>query len=590
IESLKSSTRQSSVNGFVVINIPEEDVKTKQIILDPDDQPMWESAKTVAPTPISAIVRPDVDDKFVINSTHLKMIWENKFDGFLQTDPHDHVREFLAICDMFKYGETQSEAVKLLIFPHSFPDQAFQFLDDKVLFKLDWSTKSQNEHHQKSIAFTDGSNSNNDNSLFMENLEALTIKIDSQFQSLKEEMHEMRKNYNNHRGNNASENHMNDDTPMCERHEANYIQSEGYQNQNSHDLSPIPSEQTQTNNDSKKSLTKLNNDVKNDLKHFKICIRSMRTVHDKIFDRDDGKTIGVLPNKKSKIVNQEPQSKTDLEKSITKFLDGQRVTNMFFKNNVNDSYVSIPSLRMCTYGLCRLFWNIGIGIKLYEWAGNLVAPELMLDHHLLDRSRKYRSPVCWAEVGDVQLTGPEIIHETTKKIVKNLQRLQTARDRQRSYANVRRKPLEFQVGNHVMLKVSPRKGVIHFVKRGKLNPRYIRPFKILKRVGPVAYKLELPKELSNVHNTFHISNLKRCLSDESLVILMKELRLDYKLNFVEEPIEIMDREVKQLKKNRIPIIKVRWNSKRGPEFTWEREDQIRAKYPHLFSNITPASN
>ncbi|GJT73730.1 putative reverse transcriptase domain-containing protein [Tanacetum coccineum] len=107
---------------------------------------------------------------------------------------------------------------------------------------------------------------------------------------------------------------------------------------------------------------------------------------------------------------------------------------------------------------------------------------------------------------------------------------------------------------------------------------------------PVAYKLELPEELSNVHSTFHISNLKKCLSDESLVIPMKELRLDDKLNFVEEPVEIMDREVKQLKQSRIPIIKVRWNSKRGPEFTWEREDQIRAKYPHLFSNITPASN
>ncbi|GKC71619.1 putative reverse transcriptase domain-containing protein, partial [Tanacetum coccineum] len=198
--------------------------------------------------------------------------------------------------------------------------------------------------------------------------------------------------------------------------------------------------------------------------------------------------------------------------------------------------------------------------------------------------RKCRSPICWAEVRDVQLTGPEIIHETTEKIVQIQQRLQAARDRQRSYANIRRKPLEFQVGDRVMLKVSPRKGaevgdvqltgpeIIHETtkkivqirqrlqaardwQRRKLNPWYIGPFKILERIGPVAYKLELPEELSNVHSTFHISNLKKCLSDESLVIPMKELRLDNKLNFVEEPVEIMDREVKQLKQSRIPIIK-----------------------------------
>ncbi|GJW14442.1 hypothetical protein Tco_0018575 [Tanacetum coccineum] len=138
-----------------------------------------------------------------------------------------------------------------------------------------------------------------------------------------------------------------------------------------------------------------------------------------------------------------------------------------------------------------------------------------------------------AEVGDVQLTGLEIIYETTEKIVQIQQRLQAVRDQKRSYANMRRKPLEFQVGDRVMLKVSPRKGVIQFGKRGKLNPRYIGPFKILKRIGPVAYKLELPEELSNVHSTFHISNLKKCLSDESHVIPMKELRLDDKLNFIE---------------------------------------------------------
>ncbi|GJW93987.1 putative reverse transcriptase domain-containing protein [Tanacetum coccineum] len=170
--------------------------------------------------------------------------------------------------------------------------------------------------------------------------------------------------------------------------------------------------------------------------------------------------------------------------------------------------------------------------------------------------RKCRSPVCWAEVGDAQLTGPELIHETTEKIVQIKQRIQAARDRQKSYADVRRKPLEFQVGDRVMLKVSPWKGVVRFGKRGKLNPRYIGPFKVLAKVGTVAYRLELPQQLSRVHSTFHVSNLKKCLSDEPLAVPLDEIHIDDKLRFVEEPVEIMDREVKRLKRSRIPIIKV----------------------------------
>ncbi|GJY30019.1 putative reverse transcriptase domain-containing protein [Tanacetum coccineum] len=192
--------------------------------------------------------------------------------------------------------------------------------------------------------------------------------------------------------------------------------------------------------------------------------------------------------------------------------------------------------------------------------------------------RKCRSPVCWAEVGQVQLTGPELVQETMERIIQIKQRIQTARDRQKSYADLKRKPMEFQVGDKVMLKVSPWKGVVHFGKQGKLNPRYVRPFKVLKKVGAVAYKLELPQELSRVHNTFHVSNLKKCYSDDPLVVPL------------EEPVEIMDREVKQLRRSRVPIVKVRWNSRRGPEFTWEREDQFRKKYPHLFTKTAPSSS
>ncbi|GJY45073.1 putative reverse transcriptase domain-containing protein [Tanacetum coccineum] len=192
-------------------------------------------------------------------------------------------------------------------------------------------------------------------------------------------------------------------------------------------------------------------------------------------------------------------------------------------------------------------------------------------------------------VGDAQLTGPEIIRETTEKIIQIKHRLQALRDRQRSYADKRRKPLEFQVRDKVMLKVSPWKGVIRFGKRGKLNPHYIGPFKILAKVRTVAYRLELPEKLSRVHSTFHVSNLKKCLSDEPLAIPLDEIHVDDKLNFIEEPIEIMDREVKRLKQSRIPIVKVRWNSRRGPEYTWEREDQMQKKYPHLFANPESAS-
>ncbi|GKD65677.1 hypothetical protein Tco_1307785, partial [Tanacetum coccineum] len=166
--------------------------------------------------------------------------------------------------------------------------------------------------------------------------------------------------------------------------------------------------------------------------------------------------------------------------------------------------------------------------------------------------RKCRSPVIWAEIGGSSLIGPE------------------------------RKPLEFEVGDRVMIKVLHWKGDIRFGKKGKLAPRYVGPFEILERIGPVAYRLRLPKELSGVHDTFHVSNLKKCLADASLHVPLDEIKVDKTLRFVEEPVEIMDREVKSLKRSRILLVKVHWNSKRGPEFTWEREDHMKSKYPQLF--------
>nr|GFB03421.1 reverse transcriptase domain-containing protein [Tanacetum cinerariifolium] len=322
---------------------------------------MWESAKTVASNPSSAIIQLDVNDNIVVNTTHLNMIQEIKFDGYLRADPHDHICEFLAICNIFKYGKTQSEADKLLIFPFSLcdkaklwfnelneesitswdqmrrvfinrffppslsnrllleirnfsqlvcesltdawlrlknmfrkchgqgltkgaiiqifnhgldeptqgildviaggiflyksPNQDFQLLEDKVLFKHDWSTKSKTEHHQEYISFID-----TDNSRFMEKLKAM----DSQIISLNKELQDIHNKYNELREGNASKNHQNDDKPICERHEANYIRFEDYQNQDSHNSFSRQSHHDP--NDFEKSLTELNNDLKKILK------------------------------------------------------------------------------------------------------------------------------------------------------------------------------------------------------------------------------------------------------------------------------------------------------------------------------------
>ncbi|GKB71649.1 putative reverse transcriptase domain-containing protein [Tanacetum coccineum] len=164
--------------------------------------------------------------------------------------------------------------------------------------------------------------------------------------------------------------------------------------------------------------------------------------------------------------------------------------------------------------------------------------------------RKCRSPVLWAEIRESRLIGLELVQETTDKVVLIKEKLKAARDRQKSYADNRRKPLEFEVGDQV--------------------------------IGPVAYRFRLPEELSSVHNTFHMSNLKKFLADANLHVPLDEIKVDKTLRFVEEPIEIMDREVKNLKHSKIPIVKVRWNSRHVPEFTWEREDHMKAKYPRLF--------
>ncbi|GJT01511.1 putative reverse transcriptase domain-containing protein [Tanacetum coccineum] len=210
--------------------------------------------------------------------------------------------------------------------------------------------------------------------------------------------------------------------------------------------------------------------------------------------------------------------------------------------------------------------------------------EDMLRACVIDFGSSWDRHLSLSEVGDSQLTGPELIRDTTEKIVDIKNRLLAARSRQKSYADKRLKSLEFEVGDMVLLKVLPWKGTVRFKKHGKLSPRYIGPFKVLARIGPVAYILELPEDLKGIHSTFHVSNLKKCLAEGEVVVLLEEIQLDDKLHMIEEPVEIMDKEVKRLKQSQIPIVKVCWNSKRGQEFTWERKDQIKKKYPHLVTS------
>ncbi|GKB43628.1 hypothetical protein Tco_0888570 [Tanacetum coccineum] len=202
----------------------------------------------------------------------------------------------------------------------------------------------------------------------------------------------------------------------------------------------------------------------------------------------------------------------------------------------------------------RLRWMIYL-VVLAD-AAESVRDAIGFEYCLASSSGWTKSPVLWAEIGESSLTGLELVQETTDKVVLVKEKPKAARDRQKSYADNRRKPLEFEVGDRVLLKVSPWKGVIHFGKRGKLAPRYVGPFEILERIGPVAYRLRLPEELSGVHDTFHVSNLKKCLADASLHVPLDEIKVDKTLRFVEEPVEIMDREVKSLKRSRILLVKV----------------------------------
>ncbi|WVZ75119.1 hypothetical protein U9M48_023206 [Paspalum notatum var. saurae] len=196
--------------------------------------------------------------------------------------------------------------------------------------------------------------------------------------------------------------------------------------------------------------------------------------------------------------------------------------------------------------------------------------------------RKCRTPLIWAEDKEQVPTGPALLKEAKEKIEEIKERLKIAQTRQKSYADRRRRELSFEVGDLVYLKVSPIRGTRRFQVKGKLAPRSIGPYKIEERIGKVAYKLQLPESMSDIHNVFHVSQLKKCLKEPMRQVELDTLELQPDLRYKEIPIKILDTGVKKTRKTAIKICRVLWSSHGEEESTWEREDALRETHPHLF--------
>ena len=185
-------------------------------------------------------------------------------------------------------------------------------------------------------------------------------------------------------------------------------------------------------------------------------------------------------------------------------------------------------------------------------------------------------------MGKISITSLTLIRDTSEKVGMILKRLLTVQSRQKSYADIRRRPLEFEVGDHVFLKVMPKRGVIRFGKQGKLSPRYIRPFEVLERVGTVTYRLSLPPSLSSVHEVFHVSMLRKCTLDLTHILDWGEIVVDTDGTLEEGPMLIMDSQEKVLRGKTVRLVKVLWQHRGVEEATWESKDTVRASYPFLF--------
>ena len=202
--------------------------------------------------------------------------------------------------------------------------------------------------------------------------------------------------------------------------------------------------------------------------------------------------------------------------------------------------------------------------------------------------RKCRSPIGWFDVGETKLIGPDVIQQAVDKVKLIQERLLAAQSRQKSYADNRRRDLEFQIGDWVFLKVSPMRGVMRFGRKGKLSPRYIGPYQIVRKIGKVAYELDLPSDLEAVHPVFHVSMLRKCIGDPSRVFPVDDIQVTEELSYEEKPVAILDRQVRRLRTKDVASVKVLWQNNNREEMTWEAEDEMKNKYPYLFP--VPAGN
>ena len=227
-------------------------------------------------------------------------------------------------------------------------------------------------------------------------------------------------------------------------------------------------------------------------------------------------------------------------------------------------------------------WDRHISLAEFVYNKNFQSSIGMAPYKAL-YGRKCRTPLCWTELSERKVIGPDLIQETKEKVKMIRERLKVATDRQKSYADMKRKDIRYVIGEKVFLKVSSWKKVMRFGKKGKLSPRFIGSYEVIEKVGLVAYRLSLPPDLEKIHNVFHVSMLRRYQSDPSHVASSETIELRSDLRYEEELVEILAHEVKELRNKKIPLVKVLWRNHKTEEATWESEETMRRQYPQLIN-------